>query len=97
MLAFQVCFQVGKRCDFTVHCPSDHRIHEPGQALWFIMQYERYASGVSNGFKSIYTCWSRGAGGNLKLDQFIRLALDDFVVTINAPTTWPFQSLFESC
>src|SRR5947207_15475424 len=97
MLTLKVCFEIGKRCDFTPHCPGDHRIHEPGQALRFIMQHECHAGRISNGFKSIRTGRPCGPSGNLKLDQLIWMALDDFVVTFNAPATRPFQALFERC
>src|SRR6266571_1102989 len=94
MLTFQICFEIGKCCDFTPHRPGNHRVHEPGQALRFIMQYECHTGRISSSLKSVRTGRSCGARGNLKLDQLIRLALDDFVVAINAPATRPFQALF---
>src|SRR6266568_4495788 len=94
VLTLQICFEVGKRCNFTAHRPGDHRVHEPGQALRFIMQHECHAGRISNGFKSVRTSRPCGARDNLKLDQLIGLALDDLIVAFNAPATRPFQALF---
>src|SRR6266568_3323044 len=94
MLTLQVRLEIGKGCDFTAHSRSNHRIHEPGQALWFKIQNERNAGRVSSGFKSVRSCGPCRASDNAKLDQLIRLTLDDLVVAFNAPAAWTFEALF---
>src|SRR5262249_40521427 len=51
----------------------------------------------SNGCKSVRTCGPCGTGDNLERNQLVRLALDNLVVAIDAPATWPFQALLEHC
>src|SRR6266699_1403780 len=70
LLTLQICFEIGKRGDFTLHCPSNHRAHEPGQAFRFIMQGERQAGGVSNPFKSIRPCGPCGSADHMKWSPF---------------------------